>query len=70
MEQFSEEQINEWKTQSRIKNITVRLNSLSQDLIQAQAGAVFDDIEERKQEFQTLHNELRALMGKTPRNYK
>ena len=69
MEQFSEEQINEWKTQSRIKNIIARLNSLSQDLIQAQAGAVFEDLEERKAEFQALHNELRSLLGKEPRDY-
>lgn len=53
----------------RIAEITPRLDQLSQDLIQAQAGAVFEDLEERKAEFQSLHNELRLLSGKTPRRY-
>lgn len=53
----------------KINDINKRLTELSQDLIQAQAGAVFDDIETRKLEFQTLHNELRTLQGKQPRNY-
>lgn len=53
----------------RIEEIKPRLDQLSQDLIQAQAGAVFEDLEERKTEFQTLHNELRVLLGKEPRIY-
>lgn len=55
--------------QSRKSEIRYRLQQLSQDLIQAQAGAVFDDLESRKLEFQTLHNELRVLEGKEPREY-
>ena len=54
----------------RIPEIKARLSELSQDLIQAQAGAVFDDLEDRKLEFQTLHNELRILLGKLPRVYE
>lgn len=54
----------------RIAEIKIRLEQLSQDLIQAQAGAVFEDLEERRAEFQTLHNELRVLMGKEPRTYE
>lgn len=54
---------------ARIAEIKPRLEQLSQDLIQAQAGAVFEDLEERKLEFQTLHNELRILLGKEPRKY-
>lgn len=50
--------------------ISARLNELSQDLIQAQAGAVFEDLDERKAEFQTLHNELRILTGKPARQYE
>ncbi len=49
--------------------IQERLNQLSQDLVQAMAGAYFEDLEERKTEFQTLHNELRVLEGKEPREY-
>ena len=55
--------------QLRIDEIKPRLEQLSQDLIQAQAGAVFEDLEERKAEFKSLHNELRVLLGKEPRRY-
>lgn len=57
------------KIDRRISEIKLRLSQLSQDLIQAQAGAVFEDLESRKLEFQTLHNELRVLEGKEPRKY-
>lgn len=53
----------------QILNIQIRLEQLSQDFIQAQLGAEFEDLEERKAEFRTLHNELRALLGKKPRTY-
>jgi hypothetical protein len=70
---FSVEKYNARKqkenNQLRINEIKARLEQLSQDLIQAQAGAVFEDLEERKAEFQTLHNELRVLLGKEPREY-
>lgn len=70
---FNVEKYNDRKkkdnNQLRIAEIKPRLEQLSQDLIQAQAGAEFDDLEERKQEFQTLHNELRILLGKLPRQY-
>lgn len=49
--------------------ITARLNQLSQDFVQAMAGAKFDDLDKRKEEFRTLHNELRELEGKLPREY-
>lgn len=44
-----------------------RLTELTKDLAQVQAGLVIDDIENRKQEFRTLLNEVRALQGKQPR---
>lgn len=70
---FNVEKYNERKQKekgfARIAEIKPRLEQLSQDLIQAQAGAVFDDLEERKAEFQELHNELRILLGKEPRKY-
>ena len=37
---------------------------------QADLGAVFDDLEARKSEFISLHNELRTLLGKEQREYK
>ena len=49
--------------------ITERLNQLSQDFIQVLAGAEIEDLEERRLEFQTLHNELRVLENKEPRKY-
>ena len=54
------------KRRTAIKN---RLNELNQDFVQVLCGAVIDDIEERRQEFIALHNELRILLGKEPRKY-
>ena len=53
----------------RISEIKTRLEQLSQDIIQSLAGAEFEDLAERQKEFQTLHNELRILLGKEPRKY-
>ena len=58
------------ENQKSIPIIQARLDKLTQDFIQVLCGAVIDDIEERKQEFQTLHNELRVLLGKEPRIYE
>lgn len=65
---MSKEKEKELKEQ-RKSEIIERLNQLSQDFIQAMAGAEFKDLEERQSEFQALHNELRALEGKEPRVY-
>lgn len=65
----------------RIEKIKSRLESLTQDFIQilcgADFGTYFDDngnvvkiADDRKKEFQTLHNELRFLQGKEPRKYE
>ena len=65
---FSESKYNarkqKQKDEIRIEEIKPRLEQLSQDLIQAQAGAVFDDIDKRKSEFQSLHNEFKSLHSK------
>ena len=53
----------------RLDEIRERMNQLSQDFIQAWAGAQIYDLEERKAEFSNLHNELRAILGKEPRLY-
>lgn len=55
--------------QQRIVYIRGRLNELSQDFIQSSLGAVFEDLDERKSEFVSLHNELRVLLGKDERVY-
>lgn len=60
----------EYKSYERMQYIINRLNELSQDFVQVQCGAVFEDLEERKQEFRDLHNELRLLEGKEVRVYQ
>lgn len=53
----------------RASEIRKRLDQLSQDFIQAWAGAQIYDLEDRKTEFAALHNELRSILGKEPRLY-
>lgn len=60
----------EEKQQHRISEIQQRLNNLSQDFVQADLGAIFEDLEQRKEEFRTLHNEMRVLLNKEPRVYE
>lgn len=63
---YTEEEL----TQQEIYEIEIRLNQLTQDFIQMQCGAVFEDADERVAEFQEKHNRLRYLKGKEPREYK
>ena len=65
---MSKEKDKELNEQRKVE-IQGRLNQLTQDFIQADLGAVFDDLEARKSEFKTLHNELRELQGKEKREY-
>lgn len=44
-----------------------RLEELTKDLAQVQAGLIIENIEEKKEEFRTLLNEIRVLQGKEPR---
>ena len=44
-----------------------RLDALSKDIVQALAGELVPDLEDRKAEFIRLHNALRELEGKEPR---
>lgn len=62
---YTEEQLKE----KRVLEIKERLSQLSEDFVQSWAGAYIEDIEERKKEFAELHNQLRVLLGKTPRTY-
>lgn len=61
---FTEEQLKQQQINTKIN----RLTELTKDLAQVQAGLIITDIEERKQEFRTLLNEVRVLQGKQPRN--
>lgn len=51
----------------RMHEIQIELNSLNQDLVQDLAGEMVPNIEERKQRFIELHNEMRNLLGKSNR---
>ena len=44
-----------------------RLEELRKDMVQSIAGLKIDDIEDRKEEYRTLLNEVRVLQGKEPR---
>lgn len=57
-------------TQKEIYELEARLKELSQDIVQIQCGAVFEDEDERIVEFREKHNRLRYLKGKKPREYK
>lgn len=62
-------EVEEEKKQTRIAEIKHRLEELNKDFIQSMIGAVIPDIEEKRAEFISLHNELRELEGKEPREY-
>ena len=62
---YTQEELKE----KRIAEIKERLGRLSEDFVQSWVGAAFSDLEDRKREFVALHNELRTLMGKSPRTY-
>lgn len=62
---YTQEELKE----KRIAEIKERLGQLSEDFVQSWVGAAFSDLEDRKSEFIALHNELRTLMGKSPRTY-
>lgn len=67
---YTQEELTKIRNNQRIEYIKERLLALSEDFIQAQLGAQFDDYDERKAEFISLHNELRQLLGKEPRIYE
>lgn len=58
---------NDIKKANTIYQKQQRLAELTKDLAQVQAGFIIDDLEQRKEEFRTLLNEIRVLQGKEPR---
>lgn len=58
----------EYDKQKSIVEKQKRLAELTKDFAQVEAGLIIDDLDERKQEFRTLLNEVRVLQGKQPRN--
>lgn len=67
---ISNPKVAEKEKQKRIEEIQQRLVELDQDIVQDIAGEIVPNIEERKAEFVTLHNELRTLLGKEQRQTK
>lgn len=63
------ERKNKENNELQIKLNLARMEELSKDFVQYSIGASIDDIDVKKQEFVRLHNEVRYLQGKTPRNY-
>lgn len=55
--------------QQELAELQPELDKLTEDLIQAQAGAIIPDLEERKARFQVIHNRIREIKGKEPRKY-
>lgn len=54
----------------KLPDLKAELNSLSQDIVQAQAGAIVPDYEKRLARFKWVHNEIRRIELKEPREYK
>ena len=78
VEDFDDLQFNKEKCVARIKRdedfrrlpkLRERLKELSEDIVQIQCGAVFEDKEDRIAEFKEVHNEIRRIIGKEPRVY-
>lgn len=58
------------ETEHKISEKKARLDELTKDFAQVDAGLEIADIEERRAEFRKLLNEVRALQGKEPRKRK
>ncbi len=56
--------------EKRIYQIKQRLTAISEDIIQDLAGEMVENIESKKQEFISLHNEIRTLLNKLQRRLK
>ena len=52
-----------------LSKLKERLKELSDDMVQIQCGAVFEDKDDRIAEFREVHNEIRKIIGKEPRVY-
>lgn len=68
---FSESLYNQRKEREEADRVYAenkeRLTRLSEDLVQSVAGEIIPDLAERKAEFISIHNEVRAYEGKEAR---
>ena len=69
----SETQEDRIARETKLKELPIlqsELDKLSQDMIQMQCGAVFEDKDYRILRFRELHNMIREIQGKEPRIYQ
>lgn len=57
-------------TEKKITELKQKLQEINFDLLQDQAGLIVPNLAEKKQQFISLHNELRTLLNKTIREKK
>lgn len=57
----------ELANQQRIAEIKQQLQKYTEDFVQVECGLIIPDIEQRRQHFAELLNEIRVLEGKSPR---
>lgn len=69
-EEYEKQIDNAYENMLLINNKQQRLAELTKDFAQVEAGLIIDDLDERKQEFRTLLNEVRVLQGKQPRQMR
>lgn len=67
---FEEPQTSNYEIYKLIEDKKHRLEELTKDFEQDRIGFVVPNIDERRQEFKTLLNEVRVLMGKEIRELK
>ena len=67
---FEEPQASNYEIYKLIEDKKHRLEELTKDFEQDRIGFVVPNIDERRQEFKTLLNEVRVLMGKEIRELK
>ena len=65
--EFEEPKTSQYEIQKIIESKKKRLEELTKDFEQDRIGFVIPNLEERKQEFKTLLNEVRLRMGKDKR---
>ncbi len=69
IEEIEREEIkdNEMKVAMEIEQKKRRLTELTKDFAQVQAGLIIPNLDDKKEEFRNLLNEIRVLEGKEPR---
>ncbi|MEG1806432.1 MAG: hypothetical protein RR327_08605, partial [Clostridia bacterium] len=67
---YSAEKLQEMANDKTITKNKARMTQLSQDFVQATIGEIVPNLADKKAEFIRLHNEVRVIEGKAPREVK